>query len=112
MGSYTVYLVGYRENDLTSDEHSKLDAHISKWSSGWGGDKYKPIDKRNPNFDNVARTFADEGPRADGKHIILYQEMNIDESKEKSKFLEAFSEIKSVFPNALFEAHDEAGKIA
>lgn len=110
MGGYTVYLAGYRENDLNSDEQKKLDEHVSKCAPGWGGDSYKPLDKRDASFADVANTFADEGPRADGKHIILYQELDIDQS-EKDKFFGAFQEIKSTFPDALIEAHDDGGKI-
>ncbi|MDH5681026.1 MAG: hypothetical protein OEZ36_05545 [Spirochaetota bacterium] len=110
MGGYTVYLVGFHDTDLSADEQSKLDEHSTKWGAGWSGDAYKPMDKRDAAFQNVAGTFADE-PRADGKHIIIYQEITID-SSEKGKFLEAFNDIKSVCPAAVFEAHDESGKIA
>ena len=110
MAGYRIYFLGFRENDFTADEQAKLDEHVSNRGSGWSGEPYKPYDKRNHDFDNVAATFADEGPRMDGKHIILYQELDID-AGEKNKFFEAFQEIKSLFPDIFFEAHDDNGKI-
>ncbi|MDH4128765.1 MAG: hypothetical protein OEV44_08440 [Spirochaetota bacterium] len=109
MGGYTVYLVGFNSQDLSADEQSKLDAHKAKWKATLGGEAYKPLDKRDSSFQDVANTFADE-KRSDGKHIIVYQELNID-SGEKAKFLDIFKDIKSVLPGILFEAHDEGGKI-
>ncbi len=108
---YRVYLLGFRESDLSSDEQAKLDDHISKWSSGWSGDPYNPIDSRSSDFQNVEDTFADEGPRDDGKKIVVFQEMGIDENKDKPRFLEVFTELKSLFSDVLFEAHDDNGKI-
>ncbi len=110
MGSYTVYLVGFRENDLSADEQKNLDTHISKWGSGWSGNPYKPLDSRNPSFNDIASTFADE-PRSDGKKIIIYQEIMIEKS-EKDKVIQAFNDMKSVLPGAILEAHDEGGKIS
>ncbi len=111
MGGYTVYLAGFRESDFSSDEQAKLDAHISKWSSAWDGDAYKPADNRDASFQDIANTFSDEA-RSDGKHIIIYQEIGLAGANFKDKFLEAYNDIKSTFSDVLFEAHDDGGKIA
>ena len=109
MGGYTVYLVGFNNADLSSDEQGKLDSHKAKWKAGLSGETYSPLDKRDSSFQDVANTFADE-KRPDGKHIIIYQELNIDKG-EKAKFLDIVNDIKSTLPNILIEAHDEGGKI-
>ncbi len=112
MRDYRVYLLGFRENDFTQEEQVKLDSHIAKWNSSLLKDNYKPIDSRSNEFQNVAETYEDEGPRKDGKRITLFQELAIDENKDKPQFLEAINELRSLFPGMLVEAHDDDGIVS
>ena len=106
-----IYIVGYREHDLTKEEQNKLTEHVNKWSiESWAKDKYAPFDNRDEKFETVANTFAHEYERNDNKKIVIYDDLEVVEG-DKNKVLNAYNELKSLFPDVTFEAHTDVEKL-
>ncbi len=102
-----IFICGFRDAQLTPDEQAKLDEHIKKWKEGynWESEAYSPFDQRNPRFENVSKTFKEEG-----KNIVIYDDISVNDT-DRSRVVEAYTELKQIFPDVNFEANDENGQI-
>lgn len=112
MGAKTLYILGFRESPLNSDEQGNLDQQVQKYAGAWQGDAFQPIDQRNSDFTDIVKTFEEDEARSDGKKIVLYQEINLQDENDKDKVLEAVNELKGILSDVLLESHDENGKLA
>ena len=108
----TLYILGYREKDLTEQEHEKLMNHVEKWSSeSIGKSRYSPFDSKDKKFSDVANTFAGETDRADNKKIIIYDDIEVENEENKKTILKACEELKSIFEDITFEVHSESERL-
>ncbi len=93
----SIYITGFREEDLTPEEQKKIDEHNDKY-----GENIKIIDNRDPDFKSVKETFKSEG-----KNIVLYAETNNTSEDNKNKVIESAKALKSTFPKITIEVNDE-----
>lgn len=97
----TIYLTGFRDKELTTDELSKIDEYKNKYNN-----LYKLLDKRDAKFESALKTYKDEG-----KNIVLYAETDKTDEGTKSKIVDAAKELKSMFSDIDIEVNDEDKKL-